>query len=189
MSTKPITKDYLLTQLKNFDAAILEEKYAQLGNISIKRLDSPTTGFLASYQLLNGQEVLGDTIDIPKDWLLKKVEIKTVEVADVPVVGYKVGDKYFDFEFNTKDSASGTETSTHQYLLITELAQVYSAGDGIAISNANAISVDSGDGLTIDATSKKLKVNVGAGLAIDPTSEQLKVDFETENIDFENDWE
>lgn len=172
MSTMPITKDYLLTQLKNFDSVILEEKYAQVENISIKKLESPTTGFLASYQLMNGEDVLGDTIDIPKDWLLKKVDIKTCETADVPVVGYKVGDKYFDFEFNTKDTETGSETSTHQYVLITELAQAYTAGDGIAISDANAISVDAGDGLTIDEVSKKLKVN-----------------FETEDIDFEKDWE
>ena len=113
--TKAISKDYLVTQLKNFDKEILEGKYIQITNdasYSIKKLGTATEGALATYKLtktVGDQTVeLGDAIDIPKDFLVKSASVKTVITENDPVEGYKAGDKYIDFIINTKDSEQGS---------------------------------------------------------------------------------
>ena len=80
-------------------------------------------------------------INIPRDYLVKAAEVKTVSTADEPVVGYEVGDKYIDFTINTKDSA---DTATHLYIAVDELMSAISGSVGaeitVAISADNVIS-------------------------------------------------
>ena len=85
--TKAISKDYLVTQLKNFDKEILEEKYIQItgdASYSIKKLGTATEGALATYKLtktVGDQTVeLGDAIDIPKDFLVKSASVNSLTV-------------------------------------------------------------------------------------------------------------
>lgn len=110
---------------------------------TIAKLETTTEGYVASYQLKKGSTVVGDTINIPKDYLVKSAEIKTVDTADTPVSGYAIGDKYIDFVVNT---VNGDGNESHIYLLVSDLAQTYSAGNGIDISDVNAISVVAQDG-------------------------------------------
>ncbi len=110
---------------------------------TIAKLETTTEGYVASYQLKKGNTTVGDTINIPKDYLVKSAEIKTVDTADTPVSGYAIGDKYIDFVVNT---VNGDGNESHIYLLVSDLAKTYSAGNGIDISATNVVSVVAQDG-------------------------------------------
>ena len=122
-----------------------DEKIGEIAEpeYTIAKLETATEGYIASYQLKKDGVPVGDTVNIPKDYLVKSTEIKTVDTADTPVSGYVVGDKYIDFVINTVD---GDGNESHIYLLVSDLAQTYTAGNGIDISAANAISVVAQDG-------------------------------------------
>lgn len=120
---------------------------------TIKKLATATTGYLASYQLEKDGAKAGEVINIPKDYLVKSAEIKTsTGTADPSKL--PEGSKYIDFVINTYDTASGTGTESHIYLDVQSLVDVYTAGNGIEISEANAISakVVAANGLSVGAT-------------------------------------
>ena len=116
---------------------------------------------LKSYTIAQGGSTVG-TINIPKDYLVKSAEIKTVATANVPYTGAQFGDKYIDFVINTKDTSSGSGTEAHIYLPVNDLAHIYTAGNGIDISNADAISVkiDSTNANGLATTSSGLKLTL-----------------------------
>lgn len=81
-------------------------------------------------------------VNIPRDYLVKAAEVKTVTTADDPYTGAEVGDKYIDFTVNTKDSAG---TATHLYIPVDDLMSAISAAQNatqvqVAISSSNEIS-------------------------------------------------
>ena len=120
---------------------------------TIKKLATATTGYLASYQLEKDGAKAGEVINIPKDYLVKSAEIKTsTGTADPSKL--PEGSKYIDFVINTYDTASDTGTESHIYLDVQSLVDVYTAGNGIEISEANAISakVVAANGLSVGAT-------------------------------------
>ena len=92
------------------------------------------TGMSATYQLFKDGTAIGDKINIAKDMVVESGEVKTVTTADTPVTGYKVGDKYIDLVIANK-------TNSHLYILVSDLVDVYTAGNGIIISG-NAVSID-----------------------------------------------
>lgn len=110
---------------------------------SIVKAETAEDGYAATYNMTKDGEVVGTSINIPKDYLVKSASIKTVETADAPVTGYKVGDKYIDFVVNSVDD-EGNES--HLYLLVTELVDAYTAGVGIEISADNVVSLVVQDG-------------------------------------------
>ncbi len=114
---------------------------------------------LKSYTIAQGGTTVG-TINIPKDFLVKSAEIKTVTTANVPYQGAQVGDKYIDFVINTKTDDPSVVTDDHIYLPINDLSHVYTAGNGIDISSADAISVkiDSSNANGLATTSSGLKL-------------------------------
>lgn len=99
---------------------------------------------LKSYVVKQGGVEVG-TIDIPKDFLVKSAEVKTVQTADVPYAGAVVGDKYIDLEINAK--TGGTEDS-HIYIPIKDFFTPYKGGQ------TDTVSVDIGDDNTISASVK-----------------------------------
>ncbi len=129
------------------DAKVLEEAKAytneQKAEYSIVKAETPEEGYAASYSLTKNGEKVGATMNIPKDYLVKSGSVKTVETADTPVAGYKVGDKYIDFVVN---AAEGDGNESHIYLLVSELVDVYKPGDGIEISADNTVSIVTQDG-------------------------------------------
>ena len=196
--SKAITKEYLIANLHNFEDQILDNKYIQgikvdgtevtpgadhKVNITIpeghlyKIAEQAVaeTGYLKTYTLQANtgaggayEDVTGAAkINIPKDFLVKSVTLETCAVADVPVAGYEVGDKYIDFVINTVDN---DETGTHIYLLVSDLVDVYEAGDGIDITDSEISVVAKTNG----------------GLAVDANG--VYIDFENEDIDF-SDWD
>ncbi|MGN0657070.1 MAG: hypothetical protein ACI4KR_09770 [Ruminiclostridium sp.] len=110
---------------------------------SIVKAETAEEGYIASYNLTKDGVNVGATINIPKDYLVKSASIKTVETADTPVAGYKVGDKYIDFVVNT---AEGTGNESHIYLAVNELVDVYTSGDGIEVGSDNKITLVTQDG-------------------------------------------
>lgn len=113
---------------------------------SLVKAETAVDGFAASYNLTKAGVNVGDTINIPKDYLVKSASIKTVETVDTPVAGYKVGDKYIDFVVNTTD---GTGNESHIYLAVNELVDVYTAGDGIEVGADNKIALVAQDGTKV----------------------------------------
>ena len=110
-------------------------------NVTVTKLATATTGYIATYEVKQGETSIGK-IDIPKDYLVKSGTVKTVTIADDPVNGYEVGDKYIDFVINTKDS-SGTDE--HIYINVKDLIDTYTADNNtLQLSNNNQFSVKSG---------------------------------------------
>lgn len=115
----------------NVNAALKELKDAlddadEAGKVTVEKLADAETGFIASYVVKQGGVKVGTTINIPKDYLVKEAELKTVTEADKPYTGAKVGDKYIDFVVNTKD---GSGDESHIYLPVNDLVDVYKADE------------------------------------------------------------
>lgn len=141
-----------------------------IAEYSVVKLETATDGYLASYQLQKDGAPAGATINIPKDYLVKSASVKTA-TADDPS-GFAEGTKYIDFVVNTYDTDSGTGRESHIYLNVQDLVDVYTAGNGIEISEANAISVKvvAENGLSVDASGVKMGVaSANANGAMDST--------------------
>ncbi len=138
----------------------IEENYAKaadLASYSISKNAAATAGYAATYQMTKDGTPVGDAINIPKDYTVKDASIKTAAADNSPVAGCKAGDKYVDFVVNT---VGGDGNETHLYLLVGDMVKPYTPGNGINISDANAVS------LKLDA-SKSNGLSVGAnGLAL-----------------------
>lgn len=124
---------------------------------TIVKLSTATEGYLASYQLQKDNVGIGDVINIPKDYLVKSAEVKT-STGTGDASGLPAGIKYIDFTINTYDSATGSGTTSHIYLNVEDLVDVYTAGNGIDISDANVVSakVVAGNGLSVDSSGIKM---------------------------------
>lgn len=125
-----------------------------LATMTIAKLSSATAGYASSYQLQDKDgNALGVTIDIPKDMVVSKGEVKTVETTDQPYSGAVIGDKYIDLTI-------ANNNGSHIYIPVKDLVDVYTAGNGINVSGSNVISVvidPASEGfLTVSATGVKL---------------------------------
>ena len=134
---------------------------------TITKQTTADTGFIATYQLFKGSTAVGDKINIPKDYLVKSAELKTCTQANVPVQGYKVGDKYIDFVINTKDSSV---TDEHLYILVSDLVDTYTGGKGITItSNKIAVALTTNGGLKFSADSDSATLEIDNAVTPDTT--------------------
>ena len=131
--------------------------------ITVEKLATAETGFLSSYVIKQGGTKVGNTINIPKDYLVKSAALKTA--ADNILSGSDVvvakGNKYIDFVVNTKE---GTDTESHIYLDVTTLVDVYGV-------TANAKEVQ----LALDTTTNKFSATlVDGGITYDKLDDALK---------------
>lgn len=121
-------------------------------NVTVEKLTTAENGYASSYIVKQNGVQVGDTINIPKDYLVKSAELKTVETADVPYAGAVVGDKYIDFVVNTTDSS---ETAQHIYLPVKDLVDVYTGGEtdyiSVAVDANNEITATLKDTMIADA--------------------------------------
>lgn len=128
---------------------------------ALNKLGTATAGYTATYELTIGGTSIGK-VDIPKDYLVKSATVETCTVADVPVEGYKVGDKYIDFVVNSVD---GTGQESHIYLLVTDLVDVYTGTGAINIDNKNVISfVASAVNVAASGADKGVSATLGGDL-------------------------
>ena len=140
---------------------------------SVSKKSAAETGFIASYILTKDGAQVGETINIPKDYLVKSAEIKEATGTDAPYEGAAVGDKYIDFVVN---SVEGSGNESHIYLAVDELVDTYTGGNGITVSGTNQISLKLGattNGLSIDSSGLQLAAatasTAGAMTAADKT--------------------
>lgn len=164
-----------------------DERYTASGEAvtyTITRLGTPTSGYLASYQLYKNSTAVGDVINIPKDYLVKSGEVKSCTTANSPVSGYKVGDKYIDFVINT---AAGDGNTSHIYLLVSDLVDTYTGGNGINISNQNVVSLNIGtaNGLSVDSNGLSLATATTSTAGAMSAADKTKLNSCTVASDFE----
>lgn len=162
----------------------------QTSSVKLFQKTTPNVGYLKTYVLAFGvsqysevtqQNTIGE-IDIPKDFLVKSGEIKTVSTADSPYTGAAVGDKYLDFVVNTKDSVSGTETDSHIYIPVTDLVSVYTGSNSIDVSSTNVISLKlnaTASGLVIDANGVAVQLDSANANGLALTAAGLKLALAT----------
>ena len=116
------------------DKVLSQSADGLLATFSIAKLGSANEGYAASYQLQDKEgNAMGVTIDIPKDMVVSKGEVKTVETAEQPYAGAVIGDKYIDLTI-------ANATTDHLYIPVKDLVDVYTAGNGIDVSGSNVIS-------------------------------------------------
>lgn len=151
----------------------------------IKKAAEADAGMAATYQLYKGAAAVGAKINIPKDMVVSSGELKTCTTADDPVEGLVPGDKYIDLVLANADNS-------HVYIPVTDLVDIYTAGNGINI-NSNAISIDTevvatkSDIATINTAlsnkADKATTLAGYGIANAYTKDEADGKFLTEHQD------
>lgn len=146
--TAQATAEHLASEIATVDAAVKALDTAS--KVTVEKLEAAEEGYIASYVVKQNNTKVGATINIPKDYLVKNAELKTCTVADTPVAGYKVGDKYMDFTINV---AVGSGNESHIYINVNELFDAYTSGsevgDTVVVTvdnDTNKISADITDG-------------------------------------------
>ena len=150
----------LITSGKVYSA--IEEAKKAVG-VTLIKADNADAGFAATYRLVktsDNSKQVGDSINIPKDYLVKSASIEEATENNKPVEGINAGDKYIDFVVNTKE---GSGTEDHIYLNVKDLVDVYTAGNGISVTvsdgkNVISLKVDdnNNNGLYVDEDGLKL---------------------------------
>ena len=118
--------------------AFFQSHQQTIPEYTIEKKQTAEEGYTSSYVLKKDGTQVGATINIPKDYLVRSGEVKTVTVADEPYEGAAVGDKYLDFVVNTVDDSGNT---SHIYIPLSDLVDAYIAGNGIQINSSNYISI------------------------------------------------
>lgn len=142
---------------------------------TIAKLTAAQDGYLASYQLQKDGNGVGAVINIPKDYLVKDVAIKDSTGEGDPS-GFPAGTKYIDFTVNTYTDPQ-TPTESHIYLNVQDLVDLYTAGDGIDISDQNVISVKvvAANGLSVGADGVKMALATDTAAGAMPAADHKKL--------------
>lgn len=154
-------KETFLSKLQ-YMADEIKARYVKKEDISaysVVKKQTAEEGYAASYALTKDGVQAGDTINIPKDYLVKDTDVKVCAQEGVPVEGLQPGDKYIDFIVNT---VNGDGNESHLYLAVKDIVVGYKAGNGITISASNEISVKvdtaNANGLSADADGLKMSL-------------------------------
>jgi hypothetical protein len=103
---------------------------------TIAAAESPTAGYLKSYELRKNGAKVGVSIDIPKDLVVTRGEVKEVETPDDPYSGAQVGDLYLELTIANQ--------ATPVYIPVKSLTDVYTGSTYISV-DAGVISVKYND--------------------------------------------
>lgn len=139
--------EYTLTTVVDSSTVFNKDNKLQALSYKIEALNTPETGYLKTYQMTQhnpstGADVSVGIINIPKDFLVKSGEVKTVTTADQPYSGAVVGDKYIEFIINSKE---GDATAEPIYIPVNDLVDVYQGSTYIDIDGSNVISFKESD--------------------------------------------
>ena len=119
---------------------------------AVEKKATANAGYVASYSVKANGVAVSDDINIPKDFVVKNAELKTSTAEDYQEVGTSAaGKKYIDLTINTIDT---TETASHIYLPVEDLVDVYTAGNGLTVTNNEfSLVIDSANanGLSVGA--------------------------------------
>lgn len=127
--------------------------------VTVVEQSTADTGFAKTYVVQQNGSQVGSKINIPKDFLVKSGQVKTVSTANTPVSGYTVGDKYIDFVINAKDN-SGTDE--HMYILVSDLVEdtTYTADNSTLQLSNGQFSVKNG-GITKTKLATAVQTSLG----------------------------
>lgn len=78
-----------------------------------------------------GEKFVGDIINVPKGMFIESGDVKTCIENDVPVIGYKIDDKYIDLTI-------ANAVNQHVYILVTDLINCINDAQYITYSNLNS---------------------------------------------------
>ncbi len=106
------------SQLTNDSGFLTSHQSLDSKTVTVEKLATAESGYLSSYAVKQNGVQVGNTINIPKDFLVKSGSVKTVSTANNPVSGYSIGDKYIDLVINVQE---GTSTDSHIYILVSDL--------------------------------------------------------------------
>ena len=115
----------------------VDAEWAALPEYTITKDAQAESGYAHTYHLTKDGVNVGASINIPKDMVVESGSVETCTQDDVPVQGYKVGDKYIDLVL----ANSG---QSHLYILVSDLIDVYQGSTYIDITN-NTISLKYSD--------------------------------------------
>jgi hypothetical protein len=145
--------------------------------LNLVKMASPSSSaYTSSYELVDKDgNRIGDVIDIPRDVFIESGSVKTVTTPDVPYIGAKVGDEYFDFVLIN---------GQHIYLPVRDMVPpLYNGGDAIDV-DADTINVKYSDSLEVNQENelevrisqndKLLKID-GDGISVNIGMERLQV--------------
>lgn len=164
----------------DYDDLIDKPTLSSLGGVvTVEKQTNAEAGYISTYHVKQNGSKVGDSINIPKDFLIKSATVETVDTADEPVTGYTVGDKYLDFVVNTKDNSG---TNEHLYVLVSDLIDTYTAdGSTLALSNNQFSVATGGIGLTQLSDNVPAKGITSANIS----SWNAKSELTTANVDSE----
>ena len=132
--------------VRHLDNYYTKAQINSMFTVTVEKQTTAESGSFATYVVKQGGNQVGAKINIPKDYLVKSCSVKSCTTANVPVQGYKVGDKYIDWVINTRDGSANNE---HLYLLVNEIAEPYKPDNStITMSSGNVFSVKDG-GITL----------------------------------------
>ena len=114
-----------------------DASWADLPEYTIVKDAQAEEGYAHTYHLTKDGVNIGASINIPKDIVVESGSVETCTQDDVPVQGYKVGDKYIDLVL----ANSG---GSHLYILVNDLIDVYTGSTYIDITD-NTISLKYAD--------------------------------------------
>ena len=151
-------------------------------SVTVEKQETAEGTYLATYYVKQNGVKVGDSINIPKDFVVKTATVKVCEKDDEPASGLKIGDKYIDLEINTKDES---ETTTHIYLPIKDMVDAYIGAETttakVTIGNDNTISAEVRDG---SLSYNKLSSDVTDKFdSLDATDEALRTDVNKVSVD------
>ena len=135
------------------DLVRIDSLAGEAGSVTVEKLETATSGYLASYVVKQGGSSVGATIDIPKDFLVKSATTGKATAKDVAEggklygKGFTEGDTYLDFVINTKNNDG---TDEHMYVNASALVDVYTGKDGttvkVTVGDDNGIAAEVKDG-------------------------------------------
>lgn len=164
--TAQATAEHLASEIATVDAAVKALKTSS--KVIVEKI-AAEEGYIASYAVKQDGAQVGATINIPKDYLVKNAELKTCTVADTPVAGYKVGDKYMDFTINTVE---GSGNESHIYINVNELFDAYTSGSEVGDTVV----------VTVDNVNNKISADITDGIV---ARTKINADFEKNITDVE----
>lgn len=122
---------------------------------------SSTGVITATLKDQSGATLSTKTVDLPLELLVESGTVETCTVANTPVTGYKVGDKYIDLVLANKE---------HIYILASDLVDQVSISDS---GTGNAITGLTVSGNTITATKGKTFVETTRTINEKPLSSNI----------------
>lgn len=149
--------------------------------VTVEKLAVATEGYISSYVVKQNGTQVGETINIPKDYLVKSADLKeatdNITGSDGSTVIVEAGHRYIDFVVNTVGD-DGNES--HIYLDVNTLIDVYTGGATSEISVDIDSATNEVTATLVDGGITNSKIAVG-------TIARDKIDsaFETQIADIE----